>query len=929
MIILASRRLLLSALFLMSAAGTALARPLTYERDVRPILKAHCFQCHGEDGVKRGELDVRLRRFLIAGGDSGAAIVPGKSDESLLFNRVTSGEMPPEDKKLSGDEIGVIRRWIERGAKTQREEPESLDEGTYFTQEERDFWAFQPIRPPLRNVESTQAIKSPVDHFVLTRLQEQSLGFSDVASKYTLIRRLYFDLLGVPPTPQNVTDFVADGMPNAYQRLVDRLLASPRYGERWGRHWLDVAGYADSEGYVDADPIRDWAYSYRDYVIRAFNEGLPFDQFVVEQLAGDELVQHPHNDLSPEEVRRLTATGFLRMAPDGTGANVDQDVARNEMIADTINIMTTSLLGLTVGCARCHDHRYDPISHQDYYALRAIFEPALDWKAWRMPDARKISLYTEQDRKLRARIETKANEAQRQRQEVINAHIQRTLYEELIKAPVDLQLALRTAYETPSKKRTAEQNALLKEHPNIRNISSGSLYLYSRQRSRRANDILALADQREKEFIARAHAGRSGVTVTAKTLKEYDPQGAALVAEYRRAAEICRKTDARQEMEELQKVVDDIRSTIPQEHFIRALTEPANHLPETFLFKRGNHNAPGVAVLPGELTVLTTHASADIPINDRAVASSGRRLAYARHLTSGNHPLVPRVIANRIWFHLFGRGIVNSPGDFGQLGQRPTHPELLDWLAREFVESGWQVKHLHRLMVTSRTYQQVSTRTDQLDTIDPENRFYARQSIRRIESEVFRDAVLAVSGLENNTMFGPAVPVMEDAVGQIVIGKEDLDGERKPRASAGLNGEEHRRSVYVQVRRSRPLAVLETFDVASVAPNCTKRASSNVAPQSLLMMNSNFMVQYAEAFADRVIAEGGNELDSQLRHAWSLAYGEDVPPLSMDAMSRSVVQQIATFREQDATLSAAAAHRRALAVVCQALLGANKFIYVD
>ncbi|MFP6669302.1 MAG: DUF1549 and DUF1553 domain-containing protein [Pirellulales bacterium] len=696
---------------------------------------------------------------------------------------------------------------------------------------------------------------------------------------------------------------------------------------------IDLAGYADSEGYVDADPPREWAYRYRDYVIRAFNEDMPFDQFVTEQLAGDELVPRPHTNFSDEQIRKLTATGFLRMAPDGTAAGgIDQNVARNEVIAGTINIMTTSLLGLTVGCARCHNHRYDPISQRDYYQLRAIFEPALDWKSWRAPNARRVSLYTDEDRKMAAGIEAKAKQAEEYRKKILDGHLKRTLYEELIKAPDDLKETLRTAFETAVAERSKEQVALLKEHPNIGNINSGSLYLYSEQRGRRADEIAAVANKTEAALIEKVRAAQPGVTVTAQTLKEFDADGASLVVEYREAAETCRKTDSKKQLADLQKGISEIRATKPEEIFIRALTEPDNHTPETFLFKRGNHSQHGKAAAPGGLDILANPAStlsSRIPSNDPSLTTTGRRLAYARQLTRGNHPLLARVIVNRIWFHHFGRGIVNTPGDFGQLGQRPSPPELLDWLARDFIENGWSIKRLHRMILTSHTYRQTSARTEQFDTVDPDNRLYARQSIRRIESEIFRDAVLAVSGQINDKMFGPPLPVMEDGVGQIVVGKEKLDGERKPSGDSGLGGEEHRRSLYIQVRRTRPLAVLETFDIATVAPNCTKRPSSNVAPQALLLMNSDFMARYAASFADRVIREAGQSLTEQVRLAWSIAYAEEAPAEAVVAMTEFIEQQAKAYQNDNDKLAADAARKKALSVVCQGIMAANQFIYVD
>ena len=951
----------ITTLLTATFAGILSAEDLTYDRDVRPILKAHCFQCHGEEGAPKGGLDLRLRRLLVSGGESGPAIQPGRPDQSLLLERVTSGEMPPGDKTLSPTEMRALATWIRQGAAAGAPEPDDLS-GLEFSATERGFWFFQPVvQPPLPDAPGD----TPIDRFIQKRLSAHGLTSSAQASPRTLVRRLFFDLLGMPPAPADVAQFLSDESPSAYHRLVDRLLASPRYGERWGRHWLDIAGYADSEGYVDSDPVRPWAFRYRDYVIDAHNSDMPYDQFVVEQLAGDELVTPPYTNPSPVAVRRLTATGFLRMAPDGTGApGAEPDVARNETIADTIKIVSTSLLGLTVGCARCHNHRYDPISQADYYHMRAIFAPALDWKAWRTPSQRQLSLYTAADRALAAEIEAKAKQAEQERTAIINDHLKRTLYEELIKAPDPLKETLKTAYQTPAAKRDAAQVALLKKYPNIGSISSGSLYLYSEQRARRAGEIEAVATQKEKEFIAtvraaglaalkpseqaeltsileltdadrtenqQAQLGRyPRVAVTAETLSQHDAKGAALVQEYRQAAARCRQLDAKKQIADLANGIKQIRGTIPQEPFLRALTEPPGHTPTTFLFQRGNHTSPAKDPLaPAQLSILQATVPVSLPVNDPALPTTGRRLAYARHLTSGNHPLLARVAVNRLWHHHFGRGLVNSPGDFGQLGERPTHPQLLDWLAGEFAANGWSAKTLHRAIVTSATYQQQSSRSEQLDTVDPDNRLYARQSIRRIATEVFRDSVLAVSGQYANRMGGPPIPVMEDAVGQIVLGQEDLDGERKPKSQADLGEAAQRRSVYIQVRRSRPLAVLETFDLATVAPNCTQRPSSNVAPQSLLLMNSDFIVDYAAAFAEHVSNAYPGDLEAQLAHAWQLAFAETPTPDTVTRLVHFVSTQTAESGAESTGKPTAPAELRALAAACQAILASNHFLYID
>ena len=366
---------------------------LTFEADVRPILKAHCFQCHGESGEKEGGLDLRLKRFMETGGDSGPAIVPGDAGKSLLLKRIHAGEMPPEKKNpVSLRDLKIIEQWISSGANTARPEPARVGDEPLFTEEERSWWAFQPVqRPQVPAVSHSLSVQTPVDAFLLARLEKEFGGakdnyqFAPKATKQVRLRRATFDLLGLPPTREQIALFEADQRPDAWSRLIDRLLASPRYGERWGRHWLDVAGYADSEGYTDEDRVRPYAFHYRDYVIQSHNENKPFNEFLVEQLAGDELVP-PGSPIDPEVVEKLTATGFLRMAPDGTASGgIDAALARNQVVADTLQIVGTSLLGMTVHCAQCHDHRYDPVPQIDYYRLRAVFEPALNPKAMESP----------------------------------------------------------------------------------------------------------------------------------------------------------------------------------------------------------------------------------------------------------------------------------------------------------------------------------------------------------------------------------------------------------------------------------------------------------------------------------------------------------------------------------------------------------------
>ena len=856
--------------------------PLSYERDVRPILKAHCFHCHGEAGEKEGQLDVRLRRLIVAGGESGPALVPGKPEESLLVERLLEGDMPPEEVSIrpTPKEIDTIVRWVRAGAPTARPEPPDLDPDNYLTDEERSFWSFQPIgRPTPPAVRTTGRVRTPIDRFVLARMEPSGLSFAPDAERSVLIRRLYFDLIGLPPSPEDVQAFIRDQRPDAYERLVDRLLASPQYGERWGRHWLDVAGYADSEGYTDADPERPNAHRYRDYVIRAFNGDKPFDDFVIEQLAGDELVAQPFGNLTPDDVDKLVATGFLRMAPDGTGASgVDATVAKNDVIAKTVEVVSGALLGLTVACAQCHDHRYDPIPQRDYYALRAIFEPAFQTDAWLPPARRKISLYTDADRRRAAAIEAEAKKILAERKKLEQQFIQTTFERELAKLPEGVRGEVRKARDTPPNKRSARQKGLLKKYPSV-NVTAGSLYLYDRK--------------------------------------------------------------AADKLKALSKKAQDVRAKKPVEHFVRALWEPAGRTPpKTFLFHRGDPKQPKAPVAPAELTVIRLVHPVSISSNEPSRPTTGRRLAYARWLTSGEHPLVARVLVNRVWLSHFGQGLVPTPSDFGALGVRPTHPDLLDWLARRFMEDGWSLKQLHRRIVTSTTYRQSSQRSARSEQVDAANRLYSHWPLQRLDAETVRDAMLAVSGELCLKAGGPPVPVMADRVGQFVIGKENLNAGR-PGPTINLGSEPFRRSIYIQYRRSRPLSVMAPFDLPRMEPNCPQRARSTVSTQSLLLMNSTFAIDRAKAMARRIETAAGGDSGRAVQLAWELAFARSPSADELQEGREFVERQVAFFTKTLAadkkstknskkkTPTAKAARLEAFASLCHALLSSNGFLYVE
>ena len=863
----------------LAAADTDPPTPeqLYFESSVRPILKTHCFHCHGEAEHREAGLDVRLVHLITKGGDSGTAIVPGDASASLLYKRVADDEMPPGGKSLSPKEKEILQRWLAQGARTKRSEPQTppLED---WTEEERTHWAYQSVvaaQPPklelTSNASTAESLLSPVDAFILDKLQKQSLSFSHSADRLTLIRRLSFDLRGIPPSHEEIANFINDTNVDAYERLVDRLLADPRYGEHWGRHWLDVAGYADSDGYSEQDTERPWAFQYRDYVIRSFNEDLPIDRFVLEQLAGDELVPTPWEAISEEQQRMLAATGFLRTAPDGTGhEGVDQNVARNEVLAETIKIVTGGLMGMTVGCAQCHDHRYDPISQRDYYRIRAIFEPGLDWKNWRDKNARLVNLWSAEERQRAADVDKSLAELEATRLKELDGIVADIFEKELMKLPEEQRQEARTARDTAADKRTPEQQKLLRDFPSL-NVDRGSAVLYDGARINEFN-------------------------------KKFETQQA------------------------------DIRKARPADFFLACFSEVPNQVPATHLFFRGDFQQPRDPISPGGLSVLQEQ---DRILPDAPeIPTSGRRLQFAKMITQGVHPLFSRSMANRLWMPLFGRALSSNPGDLGRLGEPPTHPELLDWLSHRLVDSQWSRKNFTRELLVSNTYRQSSAKNGLHQDKDPQNSLLGRMSLRRLQAESVRDAMLATSDMLTLKMYGAPSSVNPDEVGQFILGKATRDGNGILVAKQEEVSDTYRRSIYTQIRRSMPLGVLEPFDPATMTPNCDRRSNSTVATQSLMLMNNSTVIRLSEHFATRVIREAGADATAQVTHAWLLAFGTQP---NQEQQARSLEGLVALRAEllpkelDPAKVEAetSKSQHQALALYCQALLSSNAFLYVD
>ena len=848
------------AFWLASGETVDAAEKLTFEKDVRPILRAYCLDCHGGAEKPSGKLDLRLKRFALTGGKNGPSLVVGSPRDSLLIKRMKDGEMPPGEKKVPADQQKIIEQWIATGAATLRDEPEAIPAGLGITADERAYWFYQPLKridPPAFG--AADRVRTPIDAFILAKLREKKASFNPDADKATLLKRATIDLTGLPPTQKELDDFLKDPSPDAYEKRLDQLLASTAYGERQGRHWLDVAGYSDSDGDGSNDTPRPHSWRYRDYVIRSLNADKPLNQFIVEQLAGDELVPLPWTNLKPEQIETLSATGFLRTAPDGTSsgggpADIEQ------VITDTIKIISSSLLGSSVGCAQCHDHRYDPIPQADYYRLRAVFEPAFDPSRWRRPNERRVSLLTDADRAKIKAIDAEAGKMQTELNTKQTAYVREAFEKELTKFPEADRAKLKAAFDTPGDKRTPEQKKLVDSNPKL-NINGGVLYQYNEKAS---NEIKAMQ------------------------------------------AKVAAKQAER-----------------PPEEFVAVMSETPGRLPQTLLFYRGDARQPvGSPLAPGDLTVLSPEGKRlEITAKDPAIPTSGRRLAWARNLTSGSHPLFGRTIANRIWLNHFGRGIVDTPGEFGRLGQLPTHPELLDWLATELPKLNWSQKKFHKLIMTSTVYRQSSRREPAKDAIDAGNALFGRFPVRRLEAEAVRDRLLTVTGKLDRTMFGPSIGIVEDAAGQI-----------------GAPDDKPRRSVYLQSRRSKPIAFLTTFDAPAGELNCERRINATSAPQALMLMNGEFVRKQSGLLAAKLKAETSADFAHDLitagkvdypraqlvAAAWQNTYLRPPTIEELQAGSKFMKQQLQSLagKTPDPELAA-------LTNLCQQLLASNEFLYVD
>jgi len=750
-----------------------------FEEQVRPLLAQRCFKCHGPEKSKGG-LRLNSRGAMMVGGESGPAIAADDPKASLLLEAVNyeSFEMPP-DGKLPPESIAVLTRWVNLGAPWPGDDGAAIVPSSKpkITDEDRRFWSYQPVADPAPPAVPDERFgQQPIDQFIYARLQAAELQPSPKADRAALIRRATFDLWGLPPTPEETAAFVANDSPNAYAELIDRLLASEHYGERWGRHWLDLVRYAESDGYK-SDDYRPEAWRYRDYVIRSFNADKPYDQFVQEQLAGDEL--------SPTDPEALIATAFLRH----TIYEYNQRDVRTQwdfMINEVTDVTADVFLGLGMSCARCHDHKFDPILQKDYFRLRAFFAPLVQNESAVLPSA-DAQVQAEWEEK-QAEWEAKTADLRAQIAAIEQPYLDRAGDVQLVKFPPDVQPIL--------KAKESDRDPLGKQLARLALRQARGEY-------KKIKFPEKLKEEEKKRWLA--------LHKELKTFESLKPKPLPVAYSVADVGPIA----------------------------------PPTRIP-------GKRN--GEDIEPGFLTLLDPNPAVIEP--PAGLASTGRRTALATWITDPSNPLSTRVIVNRVWQKHFGRGLVATPSDFGRLGETPSHPQLLDWLTRRFLENDWQLKPLHRMIMLSETYQQAAVveNSEAAMTKDPQNLLLWRMNIRRLEAEQVRDAMLSVSGELKESDGGPSVA-----------------------ATAPQRG------VYAKVYRNTRDPLFDVFDGPDGFSSTPIRNVTTTPTQSLLMMNGDWPLKRAAAFAARLRKETQDPAE-QIRRAYLLAYGRPPKPAEASAM---------------------------------------------
>jgi mono/diheme cytochrome c family protein len=730
-----------------------------------------------------------------------------------------------------------------------------------FKGERLDLWSLKkPVQPELPAVKNAAWARTPIDRFILARLEAKGLAPSPEADRRMLVRRLYFDLIGLPPTPEEMAAVLADRSEDWYDKLVDKLLASPRYGERWARHWLDVVRYADTNGF-ERDEYRPLMWQYRDYVIRSFNQDKPYDQFIREQLAGDELLSGPPRDRA--EADRLIATGFLRLGQfDSTRGLFGEDKkGQDELMADLVNTTGSAYLGLTFACCQCHDHKYDPLSQADHYRMRAFFA------AVKFHD----DLVVEPP-------EVLAEIARH------NTAIDQQLAE--LQAKIDVLL-------DPVRRKIVEE-----------------------RKAKLPPEIIELLKVEEAK---RDEATKKKLEPFLAKLKVKDADASAGLAEAEK-----------KQYAELAKQVSDTVSKKRQPARAIGMTDAGGSAPTTRIFFQGDFTQPREEVPPAFPSVLFPNAAA---IKPPSKSSTGRRLALASWIAAADNPWTARVMVNRLWQHHFGKGIVATPGDLGYSGSRPSHPELLDYLATHFANEGWSLKNMHRLMVRSAAYRQVSVDDAKRRALDPDNTLLWRQNVQRLNAETLRDSLLSVSGLllhnDGGKPLWPPVPEeIRHAQPAILEADKGGDSGRMQGWYADPLEKTDVRSIFLIQKRCLPIPFLQAFDLPDPTLSCSRRHVTTVAPQALTLLNSPEAVRYARAFADRIAKEAGVEPEKRVERAVWRALGR-APDAEEKKLALDLLQRHTEAHRKAAKQGAPTPEQLALVDLCRALMNLNEFVYID
>ena len=779
-----------------------------YESKIRPLLLDHCADCHGAE-TQESDLRLDTPGHINLGGKSGPVVIPLKPEQSLLISALSHEDealsMPP-DEKLPATEIKLLTQWVSMGAPMPDAEVIATRQRIPFNLEEaRKHWSFTPLQK-LKANDFDKSYQNPIDHFIFSKLSEQGLTPAQPASKNVLIRRAYLDLIGLPPTPEQVDRFLADESPAAFQNVVDELLASPHYGERWGRHWLDVARYADSNG-LDENIAHGNAWRYRDYVIAAFNSDKPFNEFIQEQIAGDLL----NGDAQPTH-EQLIATGFLSLGPKVL-AEGDETKMQMDIIDEQIDTTGRAFLGLTLGCARCHDHKFDPIRADDYYALAGIFKSTKT-----MESLKRIAKW--------------------------NEHV--------IASPEQLEEKVLHDQEIASVQAKIDE-------------------LKKQQTEKKTVSVDATGENESSEPIPQA-----------------------------------KELSVAEQLKALDKQLKELKGSTPELPTAMGVVEgEAKDVP---IHVRGSHLSLGRDVTRGVPLVLS-HGDPGL----QNPQQSGR-LELANWLTSNENPLTARVWVNRVWRWHFGKGIVSTTNNFGLLGTEPTHPELLDWLAIEFMKNGWSTKQLHRQMMLSKTYQMSSAYNERNSEIDPENRFHWRRNQQRMEAEVFRDSVLAASGQLDRSMGGSMLHVKNR---EFIFNHTSKDE---------TNYASTRRSVYLPVIRNNLYVGFSLFDYTDASVPNGDRSTSTVAPQALYALNSDLVLTAAEKLAERLIEQHADDLGLRVQSLYKISYGR----LPTHSEIEAVQDYLLNFNSSPTeTEESTTQNLKAWTALCQAFLISNEFIYVQ